>query len=160
MYSQLVKFFRGELETIKSTNKTIYLSDGSQWNKHKFHQNLQLVRAVLTKQIDLFDLKYKGLQEAVALKELWRRFIGLMSIGNSFIMEVNDVRFVLMFKGDTCKVIHQELFLGFVKVIDGKQPVFYALKKPNEEQKVLIELFRNGIYTLATLQSKAVVAFI
>ncbi len=50
MINSILKFLRGEVYKINQTNKKIYLSDHTSWNIHLFHQNLNVVRSLISKE--------------------------------------------------------------------------------------------------------------
>ena len=50
MIISVLKFLRGEVYKVNQTNKKIYLSDDTSWNVHLFHQNLNIVRALISKE--------------------------------------------------------------------------------------------------------------
>jgi hypothetical protein len=57
MIVSILKFLRGEVYKVNQTAKKVYLSDDTSWNLHLFHQNLNIVRSLISKQATDYLLK-------------------------------------------------------------------------------------------------------
>jgi hypothetical protein len=65
MIKTLIDFANGKIEKVDQTNKKIYLSDGSSWHKTNFHRNLQLVKAMILREVS-DDPEIKELNKKIA----------------------------------------------------------------------------------------------
>lgn len=52
LYIDVLKYLNCTLYEVRSTNRTIYLSNGNHYNKHSFHQALQMGRVLLNSEIE------------------------------------------------------------------------------------------------------------
>ena len=53
MIKSVVGFINGTIYKNNQTNRTIYLSDGTQWNHHTFSQAVSLTRAYMLREVSL-----------------------------------------------------------------------------------------------------------
>jgi len=60
----VLKYITGEVVQINRTNRTIYLSNNTHWNAHTFHQNVQLLRMFMNREISI-DPTIQLMQNAV-----------------------------------------------------------------------------------------------
>ena len=52
MIKSILGFIDGTVTEERQTVKTIYLSDGTHWNKHKFHINRSLISSFIVHSVD------------------------------------------------------------------------------------------------------------
>ena len=71
MIKSIMGFIDGTITEIKRTSQSIYLSDNTHWNLHRFHSNRVLVTSLLNREVDIFNSVYdKKINNIRVQKEL------------------------------------------------------------------------------------------
>lgn len=92
MIKSIIKFIRNDVYITNETVKTLYLSDGTHWNKSKFHANRNLIVQFLKYEVDTnpdiqsVQLELKDKQDKLAKLT--------QSVINEIVVSINEMNLI------------------------------------------------------------------